>query len=201
MERAGSAVAAPRPAHARPARTAVGSSWCAARATTAPTESVAARRLRARVWASTCSRCVGNRATSTSARAGALVRADLAIDAMFGTGFRGALEGDAALVARAFAETAIPTPRRRHPVGRRRHHGRSAGRGRARARDRDVRGAEARIAVRTRAQPVGRVHVVDIGIDAGSVPGAAALDVLELADLALPRRRPGTGTSGRRACS
>src|SRR5690348_3127853 len=35
----------------------------------------------------------------------ALARAHLAIDAMFGTGFRGALEGDAARVARMFAES------------------------------------------------------------------------------------------------
>src|SRR5829696_4949731 len=35
----------------------------------------------------------------------AVTRAHLAIDAMFGTGFRGALDGDAALVARAIAGT------------------------------------------------------------------------------------------------
>ncbi|HZI37415.1 MAG TPA: NAD(P)H-hydrate dehydratase [Acidimicrobiia bacterium] len=38
----------------------------------------------------------------------ALDRADLAIDGMFGTGFRGALEGDAAFVADAFNSAACP---------------------------------------------------------------------------------------------
>lgn len=38
----------------------------------------------------------------------ALARADLAIDGMFGTGFRGALEGDAAMVAEAFNTAACP---------------------------------------------------------------------------------------------
>jgi ADP-dependent NAD(P)H-hydrate dehydratase / NAD(P)H-hydrate epimerase len=38
----------------------------------------------------------------------ALVRADLAIDGMFGTGFRGALDGDAAFVADAFNSAACP---------------------------------------------------------------------------------------------
>src|SRR5439155_3195722 len=46
---------------------------------------------------------------ASSALRRALSRADLAIDGMFGTGFRGALEGDAAIVARALAEAGIPT--------------------------------------------------------------------------------------------
>ena len=46
---------------------------------------------------------------ASSALRRALSRADLAIDGMFGTGFRGELEGDAAIVAAALAEAGIPT--------------------------------------------------------------------------------------------
>ena len=87
------------------ARTAAGSWSCAARATTAPTggsrrgvlraRGRRRRRARARPTASTTPACGARSA-----------RADLAIDAMFGTGFRGALEGDAARRSRARSPTA-----------------------------------------------------------------------------------------------
>jgi ADP-dependent NAD(P)H-hydrate dehydratase / NAD(P)H-hydrate epimerase len=112
----------------------------------------------------------------------AIARADLAIDAMFGTGFRGALDGDAALTARAMADVrtlAVDTPS-----------GVDGTTG-------EVRGtavrAEATVCFvalkpgvlfepgRSRA---GRVHIVDIGID----PGPSSLHVLDIGDLWLPRR-------------
>ena len=50
----------------------------------------------------------------------ALADADVAVDAMFGTGFRGALADDAAFVAGQLADVGRPDGRGRHPVGRRR---------------------------------------------------------------------------------
>ena len=92
----------------------------------------------------------------------AVGRAQLAIDAMFGTGFRGVLEGDAARAAAAFVaahETvcfAALKPGLLFEPGR------------------------------TRA---GRVHVAEIGIDATTAwAGTARLHVLEATDLALPAR-------------
>ena len=52
----------------------------------------------------------------------ALADADVAVDAMFGTGFRGALADDAAWVAEQLAAWDGATCRGRHPVGRRRAH-------------------------------------------------------------------------------
>ena len=116
----------------------------------------------------------------------AVERADLAIDAMFGTGFRGALDGDGARVARAFVEAARPTLAVDIPSGVDGATG-------------DVRGEAVQATStltfaarkpgllfepgRTRA---GRVHVADIGIDVGP----SQLHVLETSDLALPRRAP-----------
>ena len=53
----------------------------------------------------------------------ALARADLFVDAMYGTGFRGSLDGPAAIVAAAARAAAVPSPRRRHSVGCRRRDG------------------------------------------------------------------------------
>jgi NAD(P)H-hydrate epimerase len=112
----------------------------------------------------------------------AVSRADLAIDAMFGTGFRGALEGDAARVAHAFRDVrtlAVDIPS-----------GVDGATGEVRG---DVVQAVETVCFaawkpgllfepgRSRAGPV---HVVDIGIDVG-VP---RLGVTERVDLALPVR-------------
>jgi len=121
----------------------------------------------------------------------ALARAHLAIDAMFGTGFHGALAGDAALVAHAFAESAVPTLAVDIPSGVDGATG--AVEGAAVRADETVCFAALKPGLlfepgRTCA---GRVHVVDIGIDATRAwSGSSQLHVLELSDLRLPRRAP-----------
>ncbi|HEY5173020.1 MAG TPA: NAD(P)H-hydrate epimerase, partial [Acidimicrobiia bacterium] len=115
----------------------------------------------------------------------ALARADLAIDAMFGTGFRGALEGDAALVARALFETAVPTLAIDIPSGVDGDTG-------------EVRGDAVRahetvcfaafkpgLLFEPGRTHAGRVFVVDIGIDvgAGGLAGRPGLYVLDPSDL------------------
>ena len=104
---------------------------------------------------------LGRRASTCSSSSGAspardldraLARADLLVDAMFGTGFRGSLEGDAALVAAASER--CPDPGDRHPVRGRRRDGRRVGRRRAGGRHGHVRGAQARRVLRAR--PVAR---------------------------------------------
>jgi NAD(P)H-hydrate epimerase len=111
-------------------------------------------------------------------------RADLVIDAMFGTGFRGALDGDAAIVGRALEGKrvlAVDIPS-----------GVDGTTG-------EVRGSAVRAETtvtfaalkpgllfepgRTNA---GRVRVADIGID----PGATKAHVLGVSDLRLPTRAP-----------
>jgi NAD(P)H-hydrate epimerase len=114
----------------------------------------------------------------------ALARAHLAIDAMFGTGFRGALEGDAATVARALERAGTPVLAIDIPSGVDGTTG-------------EVRG----VAVRAHEtvclaalkpgllfEPgrghAGRVRVADIGVD----PGPVDLHVLDVDDLRLPAR-------------
>ncbi len=119
----------------------------------------------------------------------ALGRAHLAIDAMFGTGFRGVLEGDAALTAAAFAAAGTAILAIDIPSGVDGTTGEV--RGDAVRADETVCFAALKPGLlfepgRTRA---GRVHVADIGIDAARVwPGTARLHVLEAADLSLPVR-------------
>ncbi|MDQ1460670.1 MAG: ADP-dependent NAD(P)H-hydrate dehydratase / NAD(P)H-hydrate epimerase [Actinomycetota bacterium] len=120
----------------------------------------------------------------------ALRRSHLAVDAMFGTGFRGALDGEGAEVARAFAAASIPTLAVDIPSGIDGLTGEARG-AVVRARQ-TVTFAALKPGVlfepgRSRA---GRVHVVDIGIDVDSVPRRAQLYVLEVGDLVLPRRTP-----------
>ena len=115
----------------------------------------------------------------------ALRRADLAIDAMFGTGFRGELDGDAAVVARQFRSR--PTLAVDIPSGIDGLTG--AARGAAVGADATVCFAALKPGLlfepgRTAA---GRVHVADIGIDVAT-PGAPSLSVLDVGDLALPAR-------------
>jgi NAD(P)H-hydrate epimerase len=114
----------------------------------------------------------------------ALARADLAIDAMFGTGFRGVLVGDAAFVAGALVAAATPTLAVDIPSGVDGTTGEA--RGDAVRAQETVCFAALKPGVlfepgRTHA---GRVHVVDIGIEVGR----PALAVLEVPDLRLPRR-------------
>jgi ADP-dependent NAD(P)H-hydrate dehydratase / NAD(P)H-hydrate epimerase len=120
----------------------------------------------------------------------ALERADLAVDAMFGTGFRGALEGDAAFVAGAMTSAACPVLAIDIPSGVDGLTG-------------EVKGAAVE-AVATvcfvalkpglvlfpGASLAGDVEVVDIGIDPGHP--SPSLELTEEADVAawLPRRPP-----------
>ncbi len=121
----------------------------------------------------------------------AVGRADLAIDAMFGTGFRGGLEGDAALVARVLRESGIATLAIDIPSGVDGNTG--AVRGDAVFADATVCFAALKPGLlfepgRTHA---GVVHVVDIGIDPRSPRSeSASLHVLERGDVFVPRRAP-----------
>ncbi len=112
----------------------------------------------------------------------AVARCDLAIDAMFGTGFRGALEGDAARVADLFS--GVPTLAVDIPSGVDGTTGET--RGAAVHADATVCFVAHKPGLlfepgRTHA---GRVHVVDIGID----PGPVSTHSLDVEDLRLPRR-------------
>ena len=90
-----------------------------------------ARAARRGVSASTSS--ISPTASTTTRSTARLRRADVVVDAMFGTGFRGALEGDAAWLARRRRPRAL-VGRGRHPVGCRRRDRRGARRDRRRRR-------------------------------------------------------------------
>ena len=101
-----------------------------------------------------------------------LGRADLAVDAMFGTGFRGPLEGDAAFAADAPVRRALHRAGGRHPVRRRRPHRRRPGTGR-RGRGHRLPGrpqARPRLLPRRSAGRGGRPRLADIGIDPCAPP-------------------------------
>ncbi|GIU90191.1 MAG: bifunctional NAD(P)H-hydrate repair enzyme [Acidimicrobiia bacterium] len=118
----------------------------------------------------------------------AVSRADLAIDAMFGTGFRGALEGGAARAADAVA--ALPTLAVDIPSGVDGATGEVRG-GAVRATETVCFAAlKPGLLFEPGRSHAGRVHVVDIGIDVtfASGSGAPRLGVAERADLWLPRR-------------
>jgi ADP-dependent NAD(P)H-hydrate dehydratase / NAD(P)H-hydrate epimerase len=119
----------------------------------------------------------------------ALDRADLAIDAMFGTGFRGALDGDAEVVARAFADAAVPTLAVDIPSGI----DGATGEMRGAAVRADETACLAALKPGLLFEPgrthAGRVRVADIGIDGTRAwTGAVQLHVLEPTDLFLPGR-------------
>jgi ADP-dependent NAD(P)H-hydrate dehydratase / NAD(P)H-hydrate epimerase len=114
----------------------------------------------------------------------ALGRANLFVDAMFGTGFRGALDGTPAWVARAAREAGCRTLAVDIPSGVDGATGTIAG---------EAVQADATVCFVARKPGLlfepgrshaGRVHVVDIGIDAGS----CAVEVPEISDLRLPDR-------------
>jgi NAD(P)H-hydrate epimerase len=119
----------------------------------------------------------------------ALARADLAVDAMFGTGFRGSLSGDGASVARAVAASGVAVLAVDIPSGVDGRTGEAPGE--AVCADETVCFAALKPGLlfepgRSRA---GRVSVVDIGIDATAAwSGPATLHVLDASDLHLPRR-------------
>src|SRR3954452_18996915 len=119
----------------------------------------------------------------------ALARSDLAIDAMFGTGFRGVLEGDAARTAAAFVTTALPTLAIDIPSGVDGLTGEVRG-GAVRAHETVCFAAlKPGLLFEPGRTHAGRVRSVDIGIDASGVSsGSTRLDVLECTDLVLPVR-------------
>jgi ADP-dependent NAD(P)H-hydrate dehydratase / NAD(P)H-hydrate epimerase len=124
----------------------------------------------------------------------ALRRADVAVDAMFGTGFKGALEGDAAWVADALRAAAVPTIAVDIPSGVDGLTG--AVSGTAVAAERTV--AFAALKPGLVQEPgrghAGRVDVVDIGVDIGVEARAPSLFVTERTDVAewLPVRATST---------
>ncbi len=124
----------------------------------------------------------------------ALERADLAIDAMYGTGFRGRLDGDAERVAAALASSAIAVLAVDIPSGVDGATGEIAGCA-VRA-DETVCFAALKpgLLLEPGRSHSGRVRVVDIGIPVdGGVAGSDAgprLFVLDVDDLRLPRRQP-----------
>ena len=144
MERAGPRGRLGGAPGARRRATAAARSSCAARATTAATGSSPRgarglgsprRRRSSSATASTRRRVVRGRSSAPTSL----------VDAMFGTGFRGALEGDAACGGRRDRAVGRPVRRGRHPVGRRRAHRRGrTGRRCAAAHHRHVRGARSR---------------------------------------------------------
>ena len=121
----------------------------------------------------------------------AVSRADLAIDGMFGTGFRGALEGDAAIVAQALARADTPTLAIDIPSGVDGATGEVRG-GAVRAHETVCFAAlKPGLLFEPGRAHAGRVHVADIGIrvaDIGTV--SPRLHVLDVSDLRLPRRAP-----------
>src|SRR5262249_30503805 len=119
----------------------------------------------------------------------ALARADLVIDAMFGTGFRGSLAGDAGAAARAIAANGVPVLAVDIPSGVDGTTGEVPGEA--------VRADEtccfAALKPGLLFEPgrthAGRVSVADIGIDATAAwSGPATLHVLDATDLRIPRR-------------
>jgi hydroxyethylthiazole kinase-like uncharacterized protein yjeF len=114
----------------------------------------------------------------------ALARADVAVDAMFGTGFRGALEGDALTVADAFAEfsgtvVAIDIPSGVDGLT-------GVVEGTAVRADETVCFAAYKpgLLLEPGRSHAGRVRVVDIGIPVVEDDGAARTAVVERADVA-----------------
>ncbi len=146
---------------------------------------VAARRLRARgVGVDVFALASG---VDAPAWRRALDRADLAIDAMFGTGFRGALEGDAAMVARSLAASDVATLAIDIPSGVDGNTGEVIGESvRAHATVTFAALKPGLLFEPGRAH-AGAIEVVDIGIDVACDRGTP-LAVLEPADVFAPRR-------------
>jgi hydroxyethylthiazole kinase-like uncharacterized protein yjeF len=120
----------------------------------------------------------------------ALDRADLAVDAMFGTGFRGPLEGDAAFAADAMTAAPCPVLAVDIPSGVDGLTGAVRGRAVEAAATVCLAALKPGLVIYPGAAMAGDVDVADIGIDACTPP--PALGVTEEADVAgwLPRRAP-----------
>ncbi|HEX5097436.1 MAG TPA: NAD(P)H-hydrate dehydratase [Acidimicrobiia bacterium] len=112
----------------------------------------------------------------------AVGRADLAIDAMFGTGFRGALDGDAARAADAIRS--VRTLAVDIPSGVNGTTGEVSGVAVTAQETTCFVAAKPGLLFEPGRSHAGRVRVVDIGTD----PGAATIAVPELRDLRLPSR-------------
>jgi NAD(P)H-hydrate epimerase len=120
----------------------------------------------------------------------ALGRADVAIDAMYGTGFRGALEGDAAFVARAFAQAGLPVVAVDIPSGVDGLTGSVQGLAVRAHRTVCFAALKPGLVFEPGRSHAGDVEVVDIGVDVGE----PSIGVVESADVRawLPRRDPST---------
>ncbi len=108
-----------------------------------------------------------------------LRRADLLVDAMYGTGFRGVLEGDAASVAGAAAESGVEVLSVDIPSGVDGLTGGVAGPAIRAHTTVAFAALKPGLVFTPGAQQAGTVHVADIGID----PGPAELGVVEDADI------------------
>ncbi len=115
----------------------------------------------------------------------AVGRADLAIDAMFGTGFRGALDGDAARVAQALADAGVPTLAVDIPSGIDGNTGEARGPAVCATETVCFAALKPGLLFEPGRGRAGRVRVAEIGIVLAS---PARLQVLEVADLRLPHR-------------
>jgi NAD(P)H-hydrate epimerase len=118
----------------------------------------------------------------------ALLRADAAVDAMFGTGFRGALEGDAAWVARAFDAVLGPCVAVDIPSGVDGHTGAVAGEAVRASHTVTFSALKPGVLFQPGAAHAGEVEVADIGIDLGT-PAAFVPETLDVV-LELPDRAP-----------
>jgi hydroxyethylthiazole kinase-like uncharacterized protein yjeF len=118
----------------------------------------------------------------------ALLRADAAIDAMFGTGFRGALDGDAAWVARAFDAVLGPCVAVDIPSGVNGHTGAVGGEAVHASHTVSFSALKPGLLFQPGATHAGEVEVADIGIDLGD-PTVFVPEPLDLA-LELPDRAP-----------
>ncbi len=119
----------------------------------------------------------------------ALARADLAIDAMFGTGFRGALAGDAVMVATSLAESGVVTLAIDIPSGVDGSTGAIDGAAVRALETVTFAALKPGLLFEPGRARAGIVHVADIGIVPEPVASSASrLRVLERGDVFVPRR-------------
>src|SRR5262245_28413394 len=118
-----------------------------------------------------------------------LARADLVIDAMFGTGFRGSLSGDGAMVARAVAASGVPVLAVDIPSGVDGTTGEVPGEAIRANETLCFAALKPGLLFEPGRTHAGRVSVADIGIDATAAwSGPVTLHALDAADLRIPRR-------------
>lgn len=125
-----------------------------------------------------------------------LARAHVCVDAMYGTGFGGVLDGDAAEVAARFEAAGVPVVAVDVPSGVDGRTGEVRGTAVRAARTVCLAALKPGLVLEPGAAYAGEVELADIGIgaDAGMVPGEAPIIVAEAVDVAawLPRRRRDT---------